>query len=57
MLSVSWEQEMYMVTESNEPLMVCAVIVDGSLERSVSVAVSAMNGTAFPGILLASSPS
>ena len=36
--------------ESDGALTVCAVIVDGSLERDVSVAVVAFNGTALPGM-------
>lgn len=49
MLNVSWVQDMYMVSESGPPVMACAVIVDGSLERDVSIAVSTMNGTAISG--------
>lgn len=48
-LSVSWQQSEYMVSESNIPLMVCAEIVAGSLERQVSVAVEAEDGTAVAG--------
>ena len=46
---MSWQQSEYMVTESNVPLMVCAEIVAGSLERGVSVAVQAESGTALAG--------
>ena len=42
---------MYMVREIDGSLEVCAVIVNGSLERDVSVAVLALNGTAMPGSL------
>ena len=49
-LSVSWQQEEYMVSESGVPLMVCAMIVAGSLERDVSVAVESMDGTALAGM-------
>ena len=37
------------MSESNIPLMVCAEIVAGSLERQVSVAVEAEDGTAVAG--------
>ena len=40
-----------MASESNVPLMVCAEITAGSLERSVSVAVMAESGTALAGTL------
>lgn len=49
-LSVSWEQEEYMFSESSDPQMVCAVITAGSLEIGVSVAVEAENGTALAGM-------
>ena len=49
-LSVSWQQSEYMVSESNEPLMVCAEIAAGSLERGVSVSVQAESGTALAGM-------
>ena len=49
-LSVSWEQEQYMVSETDQPLMVCAIIVAGSLEREVSIAVDTINGTALVGM-------
>ena len=47
---MSWEQSEYMVSESNEPLMVCAEIAAGSLERDVSVSVQAESGTALAGM-------
>ena len=49
-LSVSWQQEEYMFSESNDPQMVCAEIVAGSLEIGVSVVVQAENGTALAGM-------
>ena len=41
-----------MVSESGGPATVCAEIVDGSLQRDVAVAVSALSGTAIAGRLL-----
>lgn len=48
-LTVTWQQSEYMVSESSVPLMVCAEIVSGSLERQVSVSVAAEDGTAVAG--------